>query len=132
MQDFIVRLLVAGGIMGAIDAVWLAIIANKFYKSQIGALLLEKPNMTAAVIFYVIYIVGVVAFVINPALEKGSWQHAVGYGALFGLVAYATYDLTNLATLKGWTTKLVIVDLIWGAALTAVVAGLSYWFLHRG
>lgn len=132
MQDFIIRVLVAGGIMGVFDAVWLSIVANKFYKSQIGKLLLEKPDMTAAVIFYIIYVIGIVAFVINPALEKGSWQHAVGYGALFGFVAYATYDLTNLATLKGWTTKLVIVDLLWGAVLTAAVAGLSFWFLHRG
>ncbi len=131
MQDFFIRLIVAGGIMGVIDALWLSVIANKFYKSQIGPLLLEKPNMTAAVLFYVIYVIGIVAFVVTPALEKGSWQHAVGYGALFGFVAYATYDLTNLATLKGWSTKLVIVDLLWGAVLTAAVAGLTYLALHR-
>ena len=132
MQDFIVRFLVAGGIMAVIDAVWLSVIANKFYKSQIKPLLLEKPNMPAAVIFYIIYVVGIVAFVLAPAIEKGSWQYAVGYGALFGFVTYATYDLTNLATLKGWTTKLVIVDLLWGAVLTAGVAGLTYWVLQRG
>lgn len=132
MHDFIVRFLVAGGIMAVIDAVWLSVIANKFYKSQIGPLLLEKPNMPAAVIFYIIYVVGIVAFVLAPAIEKGSWQYAVGYGALFGFVTYATYDLTNLATLKGWTTKLVIVDLLWGAVLTAGVAGLTYWVLQRG
>lgn len=132
MQDVIVRLLVAGGIMGVLDALWLSVVANKFYKSQIGESLLDKPNMPAAVAFYVIYVVGVILFVINPALEKGSWQHAVVYGALFGFVAYATYDLTNLATLKGWTTKLVVVDLLWGALLTAVVSGASFWFLHRG
>ena len=132
MQDFIVRFLVAGGIMAVIDAVWLSVIANKFYKSQIGPLLLEKPNMPAAVIFYIIYVVGIVAFVLAPAIEKGSWQYAVGYGALFGFVTYATYDLTNLATLKGWTTKLVVVDLLWGAVLTAGVAGLAYWILQRG
>ena len=74
MQDFIVRFLVAGGIMAVIDAVWLSVIANKFYKSQIGPLLLEKPNMPAAVIFYNIYVVGIVAFVLAPAIEKGSWQ----------------------------------------------------------
>lgn len=118
--------------MAVIDAVWLSVIANKFYKSQIGPLLLEKPNMPAAVIFYIIYVVGIVAFVLAPAIEKGSWQYAVGYGALFGFVTYATYDLTNLATLKGWTTKLVIVDLLWGAVLTAGVAGLTYWVLQRG
>ncbi len=132
MGDFVTRFLVAGGIMAVLDAVWLSVIANSFYKSQVGKLLLDKPNMPAAVVFYFIYVVGIVAFVLAPALEKGSWQHAVGYGALFGFVAYATYDLTNLATLKGWTTKLVIVDLLWGAFLTAAVAGLSFWLLHRG
>ncbi len=130
MTDFLIRMLVAGGVMAVIDALWLSVIANKFYKSQIGSLLLEKPNMPAAVLFYFIYVVGIVAFVLSPALEKGSWQHAVGYGALFGFVAYATYDLTNLATLKGWTTKLVVVDLLWGAVLTAGVAGISFWIVQ--
>src|SRR3990167_7765647 len=105
MTDFLLRFIIAGGVMGALDALWLMFVANKFYKSQIGNLLLDKPNTTPALIFYVIYIVGIVAFVIAPALEKGSLVHAVGYGALFGLVAYATYDLTNLSTLKGFTSK---------------------------
>lgn len=130
-MDFFIKLLVAGGIMGIIDLVWLSFVANKFYKSQIGSLLLEKPNMGAAALFYVIYVVGVVVFVLTPALEKNSWQHAAIYGALFGFVAYATYDLTNLATLKGFTTKLVVVDLIWGAVLTATVATLSYWVIKQ-
>ncbi len=130
-MDFVVKVLVAGGIMGVIDLIWLSFVANKFYKSQIGSLLLEKPNMGAAALFYVIYVVGVVVFVLGPALEKNSWQHAAIYGALFGFVAYATYDLTNLATLKGFTTKLVVVDLIWGAVLTATVATLSYWVIKQ-
>jgi uncharacterized membrane protein len=117
--------------MGVLDALWLMFVANKFYKSQIGNLLLDKPNMVPAIIFYVIYVVGVVAFVIAPALEKGSLVHAVGYGALFGLVAYATYDLTNLSTLKGFTSKVVIVDLLWGAFITAAVAGIAYLILHK-
>lgn len=131
MTDFIVRLLVAGGVMGLFDAFWLTVVANKFYKSQIGTLLLEKPNMTAAVLFYIIYTVGVVAFVISPALEKGSWLYALGYGALFGFVAYATYDLTNLSTLKGFTTKLVVVDMLWGAFLTAAVSVISYAIIKQ-
>lgn len=126
MTDFIIRVLVAGGVMGVIDGVWLSVVASKFYKSQIGGLLLEKPNMAAAVIFYVIYVIGVVTFVLTPALEKGSWQYALGYGALFGLVAYATYDLTNLATLKGVTVKLVVVDMLWGVCLTAAVSVIAY------
>jgi uncharacterized membrane protein len=130
-MDFLIKMLVAGGIMGVIDFVWLSVVANKFYKSQIGTLLLEKPNAIAAVAFYVIYVVGVVMFVLSPALEKNSWQHAAIYGALFGFVAYATYDLTNLATLKGWPLKLVIVDLAWGALLTGGVAVLSYWVIKQ-
>lgn len=125
-MDIVVRVVISGVVMGMLDAIWLSVVANKFYKSQIGQLLLDKPNMLAALLFYVIYIIGVVAFVINPALEKGSWMHALGYGALFGLVAYATYDLTNLATLKEWPVKLVVVDLLWGMVLTAVVAVVTY------
>jgi uncharacterized membrane protein len=126
MTDFLIRVLIAGGVMGIFDAIWLSVVASKFYKSQIGGLLLEKPNMTAAVIFYAIYVVGIIAFVLSPALEKGSWQYALGYGALFGFVAYATYDLTNLSTLKGFTTKLVVVDMLWGVCLTAAVSVISY------
>jgi uncharacterized membrane protein len=131
MTEFLLRFLIAGGVVGVLDALWLMFVANKFYKSQIGNLLLDKPNMIPAIIFYVIYVVGVVAFVIAPALEKGSLVHAVGYGALFGLVAYATYDLTNLSTLKGFTSKVVIVDLLWGAFITAAVAGIAYLILHK-
>lgn len=129
-MNIVIRFIVTGVIMGALDAVWLSVIANRFYKSQIGQLLLDKPNMLAAVAFYVVYVTGVVAFVLTPALEKGSWHYAAGYGALFGLVAYATYDLTNLATLKAWPVKLVMVDLLWGMVLTAVVSGTAYGVLR--
>lgn len=129
MVDFLIKLVVAGGVMGILDAFWLSVVANKFYKSQIGQLLLEKPNMIAAVAFYVIYVVGIVVFTLLPALEKDSWLVAAGYGALFGFVAYATYDLTNLATLKDWPLKLVIVDLIWGTLLTATVTTLSFFIV---
>lgn len=131
MVDFLIKLLVAGGVMGVLDALWLTVIANKFYKSQIGSLLLEKPNMVAAVVFYVIYVIGVVVFALLPALEKDSWQYAAGLGALFGFVAYATYDLTNLATLKGWPVKLVIVDLVWGTLLSATVATVSFFIIKQ-
>ncbi len=131
MNSFVAQLLVTGGVMGLFDFIWLKFVANSFYKSQIGQLLLEKPNMGAAVLFYIIYVVGIVAFVLSPALEKGSLAYAAGYGALFGFVAYATYDLTNLATIKGFTPKLVVVDLIWGTVLTAAVASIAYLILHR-
>ncbi len=126
MSDFFIRLVTAGLIFAVIDAIWLSLVANKFYKDQLGSLLLDKPNMIAAVLFYVIFLIGLVVFVINPAIAANNWQIALGLGALFGLVAYATYDLTNLATLKGFSVKLVIVDLIWGTFVTASTATLTY------
>jgi uncharacterized membrane protein len=107
------------------------VIAKKFYRSQIGGLLLQNPNMLAALLFYIIYVIGIVLLVLNPAIEKNSLAHAVKYGAVFGFAAYATYDLTNLATLKGFTSTVVIVDLIWGTLLTATVAGLAFTVLNR-
>lgn len=125
-MELVIKLLAAGGIMGILDFIWLGFVAKKLYYGEMGKILLEKPNMAPALLFYLIYVVGVVVFVVTPALEKDSWQHAVGYGALFGFVAYATYDLTNLATLKGFSSKIVIIDLAWGAGLTAVVAFGAY------
>jgi uncharacterized membrane protein len=83
-------------------------------------------NWTAAIIFYLIFIAGLVVFVISPAVEKGSWMHALFFGALFGLVCYATYDLTNLAVAKDWPILVTIVDLAWGAAIAASVSTITY------
>jgi len=131
MQDFIIRFLVAGGIMAVLDAFWLSVVASKFYKEQLGSILLSKPNMLPAIIFYAIYVMGIVLFVLSPALEKQSWQYALGFGALFGLVAYATYDLTNLSTMKGFNARVVVVDLLWGTILTGTVALLAYLILRH-
>lgn len=110
----------------ALDAVWLGVVARTMYQREFGALLLEKPNLGAAAAFYALYLVGVVVFAVKPALEAGSWSRALLQGALFGLIAYATYDLTNLATLKAFPIKVVAPDLIWGAAVTAVAALVGY------
>lgn len=126
-MDILIRLLIAGGVMGALDFVWLGFIAKNLYYGEMGKILLEKPNVLAAGLFYLIYVVGVVMLVVNPALEKSSWQHALGYGALLGFVAYATYDLTNLATLRGFSAKVVVIDLAWGAFITAAVAVVAYF-----
>ena len=131
MTDFLIKLLVAGGIMGIIDALWLSVVANRFYKSQLGPMLLEKPNMISAIIFYVIFVVGVVVFAVLPAVQTGDWKIALGLGALLGLVTYATYDLTNHATLKGFPLTVVVVDIIWGVVLTAAVATLTYLVVTR-
>ena len=131
MTDFLIKLLVAGGIMGIIDVLWLSVVANRFYKSQLGPMLLEKPNMISAIIFYVIFVVGVVVFAVLPAVQAGDWKVALGLGALLGLVTYATYDLTNHATLKGFPLTVVVVDIIWGVVLTATVATLTYLVATR-
>lgn len=109
-----------------IDMLWLGIIANRFYQDQIGHLL-GPVNWTAAIVFYLMYIVGILVFAVVPALEAGSWQRALVLGSLFGFLAYATYDFTNLATLKNWPLTVVIVDVVWGAVLTGSVALCSYW-----
>lgn len=130
-MDFVIRFLTAGAIFAVLDAVWLSTMINTFYKTQIGSLLADKPNMLAAVIFYIIYIIGITVFVVNPAISAGSWLIALGLGALFGAVCYATYDLTNAATLKDWPMTLVFVDIAWGMFATAVTSVLTYVVLTR-
>ncbi len=115
----------------AIDGLWLTVLAKDFYAKHLGFLLAKTPNLTAAAVFYLIYIFTLVVLVIAPALQKGSLMTALWTGALFGLCAYATYDLTNLATIKDWPLLVTIVDLIWGTVLSASVAGISYLILTR-
>jgi uncharacterized membrane protein len=115
-------------VLFAIDIVWLVFVARKFYASQLGSLLKPDVNWLAAVIFYLIFIAGLVSFVIAPAVEKHSITHALGYGAFFGLVAYATYDLTNLATMKDFPLLVTIVDLAWGMFLSAAVSAITFLF----
>jgi uncharacterized membrane protein len=110
----------------AIDMVWLGLIARNFYKNQIGFLMKPDVNWTAAIIFYVLFLIGLVVFVIEPAVAKKEWVQAIGKGALFGLITYATYDLTNLATLKDWPFTVVWVDLIWGTVLVGSVSIITY------
>ncbi len=112
-----------------IDMIWLGLISKDFYRAQIGSLMKSDVNWTAAVLFYLIFITGLVIFVITPAVEKSSWSHAVIFGALFGLVCYATYDLTNLAVAKDWPLLVTIVDLIWGAVLSALVSVVTYFIV---
>jgi len=94
-------------------------------------LLLDKPNLTVAAVFYAIYVIGVVIFAVAPALQTGSWKTALIYGALFGLFTYGTYDMTNLATLKNWSVTVAIVDIIWGTVLTGASALLGYLIVSR-
>jgi len=109
-----------------IDAVWLGVIAKNLYKDNLGHLMAAKPSLLPAAIFYLLYVAGIMILAVHPALEKGSLSKAVLLGAVFGGIAYATYDLTNAATLKNWPLKITILDILWGAVLTAVVAAIGY------
>lgn len=110
-----------------LDALWLGIIAKSFYFTQLDGLLRDKPDLKVAAIFYAGYLAGVVYFAVAPALQDGGLARAIFMGALLGLFAYGTYDLTNLATLKGYPVRVAIVDMIWGTFLTAATAGAGYW-----
>jgi len=110
----------------AIDMIWLGVVAKDFYRAQIGALLKQDVNWVAAILFYLIFIAGLVVFVIAPAIEKGSWTHALLFGAFFGFICYATYDLTNLAIAKDWPLLVTVVDMLWGAVLAASVSAITF------
>jgi len=105
-----------------LDFLWLGFIAKGYYQSQVGPLLLDRPNLPVAVAFYALYVAGVLIFAVVPGLETGSPMRALASGALFGFFAYATYDLTNLATLKGWSVGVTLLDLGWGVIVTGVSA----------
>lgn len=111
----------------ALDMLWLGLIARKFYANQLGSLMADTPNWLVAVVFYAMYIVGIVFFAIRPAIEAEQVLKATLYGALFGFFCYATYDLTNLATLRDWPTKMVFVDILWGIILTGSCATVGAW-----
>jgi len=115
----------------AIDMIWLTVISKNFYAKNIGFLMKPDINWIAAILFYLLFIVGLVVFVITPAVEKGSWTLALLLGALFGLITYATYDLTNLATIKDWPVLITIVDLIWGTVLAASVSVITYFIASK-
>lgn len=114
-----------------IDMAWLGFFAKNFYASQIGYLMKTNINWAAAVIFYLLFIGGLVYFVINPAIQQQSIQKLLIAGALFGLITYATYDLTNLATVKNWPILVTIVDLIWGMFLSTSVSAITYFIVMR-
>lgn len=114
-----------------IDGLWLTLIAKNFYAKHLGYIMTKTPNLSAAAIFYLIYIFALVVLVLSPALQKGNLLSAILTGALFGFAAYATYDLTNLATLKDWPLIVTLVDLAWGAFLSGAVTGISFYILNK-
>lgn len=127
IKNYIVTLIV----FLAIDMVWLLVISKKLYAEKLGYLLAEKPNLVAAFIFYFLFAAGVLFFVIQPALAAESLQYAIFAGLFFGLVTYATYDLTNMATIRDWPTMITVIDLIWGSFVTASTSSISYIIIMR-
>lgn len=110
----------------AIDLVWLGVVARDFYVGQLGSLMAPKPRWGIALLFYAAYCAGIVLFAVMPGMAAGSLLRTVLLGAALGALAYGTYDLTNLATLRGWPPLLSVVDVAWGTLLTATAAGLSH------
>ena len=111
-----------------LDALWLGLVAPAFYKAQIGHLMAATPNLLAALVFYLLYVAGLVVFVTGQA---GALKQTALRGAFFGLLCYATYDLTNLATLRDWPLLVTVVDLVWGTFASAVTALTAGWLLQR-
>jgi uncharacterized membrane protein len=110
-----------------IDLMWLILMNSRFYRPQLAGLMSDKVNWLPAILFYLLFIIGLLLLVVLPAVDRGSWIRAMLLGGLFGMVAYATYDLSNLATIKNWPVVVTIVDIIWGTALSAILASISYF-----
>ena len=127
MLKYLFAYLGAGLSFAVIDAVWLTTMTDRLYKPVLGPILAAKPDMKAAVAFYLISIAATVFLAIAPALKEGNWTRALINGAVLGFVCYATYDLTNQATLANWSMKLTLIDLAWGTSLTATAATCGYF-----
>jgi uncharacterized membrane protein len=123
LKLYVITLIVFLGI----DSFWLGLVAPQFYRSQIGHLMAERANLPAAGLFYLLFVGALVYFVVEPGFRIGTIRGALLRGGLFGLVTYATYDLTNLATLRDWPLLVTVVDMLWGTALTAATAAVSVW-----
>lgn len=122
---------VALGSFLVVDGLWLTLIAKNFYNKHLGFIMAKNPNLLAAGLFYLIYVFAMVVLIVSPGIEKGSFWSTVLSGALFGLCCYATYDLTNLATVQNWPLIVTIVDLIWGTFLSATIAAISFLIFKK-
>lgn len=125
MTQWIILWIAAAVLFLIIDMVWLLWLGRSFYVSEIGDLLRQPPSLGAAGAFYLLYVTGLMVMVVWPAVQEGSVGQAALYGAILGLIAYGTYDLTNLAVMKGFTTRIAIIDMIWGTVLTGAVSGIT-------
>jgi uncharacterized membrane protein len=131
MRGIAIRYVVVLVVLVAGDAAWLSYFARVMFRPVLGEILLDNPRWSAAILFYLIYALGVLVFPLALGLRGGSWVTAALYGALFGFLAYMTYDLTNLATIKAWTVPLALIDMGWGAVLTAAATSAGYAIAQR-
>ena len=127
MMDFIIIYLITATTLFVLDAVWLGVVAKPFFQKHLGYLMAENIKMGVAALFYVAYAVGIVVFAIQPALANDNVWDAVLYGALFGFLAYGTYDFTNWAVIKDWPPIVTLVDVSWGTFVTSISAVIGYY-----
>lgn len=131
MTTYLLAYISTAVVFFGLDFIWLSRVATSFYKSRIGDLMLDQPNFVAAGLFYLFYIAGIVYFAVAPALSGGSWVSALASGAILGFIAYGTYDMTNLSTLKNWSLSVSVVDMAWGTVLTGLAAAAGYLVTSR-
>lgn len=127
MRDTVIATLATAVVLLALDLLWLKLAMGPLYQKTLGSILAETPAIAPAAGFYLLYIAGLVFFAVRPALESGDWRQALLRGAALGLLAYGTYDLTNLATLKPWSPRLSLLDMAWGTFLSAAAASAGAW-----
>ena len=127
MRSIVIAYLATAVVFFAMDFAWLSVAVNSIYKPRLGGLLMDQPNLPVAAGFYLLYVVGVLVFAVMPALAEGDWTRAAWGGALLGLVAYGTYDMSNLSTLNGWSAVVSVVDMAWGTVVTGVAATAGYF-----
>ena len=129
MWEFLKVYLITFVVFMVIEGIWLAVVAKDFYKKEIGYIMSKSPKILPTLIFSLVFVFGLVFFVINPALARDSWSYALLAGSILGLVSYSTYDLTNHAALEGWPLKVTIVDLLWGLSMSAMVSTITFFIL---
>jgi uncharacterized membrane protein len=131
MFVYVVAYLSTAVVFFGLDFIWLGKVATGFYRSQLGDMMRDRPDFAAAGAFYLIYVAGIVYFAVQPNLSSGSWANAFLSGAILGLIAYGTYDITNLATLKNWPLAMSLVDMAWGTVLTGTAAACGLWITQK-
>ncbi|OYW28941.1 MAG: hypothetical protein B7Z44_06535 [Caulobacter sp. 12-67-6] len=130
MKRYLYGYLATGGAFLVLDMIWLTFSASRLYRPVIGEIMADTVNLAPAVAFYLIYLTGVFVLAILPAAEANSWKRLLIHAAVFGFCAYATYDLTNQATLKVWSTTITLIDLAWGTFVTTAAASIGFWVMR--